>query len=128
MDLAVVSIPFLPASFTSRMSTIQSHQGDESASARIEVWKGTWDYALKHPGGGGFDAFRGNTISYQKKQVDESGSLESVETTQIEDKGRAYHSAYFEMLGEQGWAGLAAWLMLQGLGVLQMELIPRKQG
>ena len=31
---AVMAVPFLPASFTQRMSTIENHQADESASTR----------------------------------------------------------------------------------------------
>src|SRR3546814_5087722 len=52
----IVSIPFLPASFTNRMDTIENYKSDESASTRIAVWKWTWDYAKDHPGGGGFEA------------------------------------------------------------------------
>src|SRR5690606_31264042 len=35
------AIPFLPQSFTERMSTITNHQEDESASTRIAVWRWT---------------------------------------------------------------------------------------
>ena len=42
------------------------------------------------------------------------------------DEGRAYHSAVFEMLGEQGWPGLGLWLWLHALGLWQMERIRRK--
>ena len=44
-------------------------------------------------------------------------------TRPVTDKARAYHSSYFEMLGEQGWPGLVLWLWLQLLGVWQMERI-----
>jgi len=37
----------------------------------------------------------------------------------VTDKARAYHSSYFEMLGEQGWPGLILWISLQLLGVWQ---------
>ena len=42
------------------------------------------------------------------------------------DEGRAFHSAYFEMLGEQGWIGLGLWLWFQGLGIWQMERLRRR--
>src|SRR3546814_16751372 len=45
----IVSIPFLPASFTNRMDTNENYKSDESASTRIAVWKWTWDYAKAHP-------------------------------------------------------------------------------
>jgi hypothetical protein len=48
---------------------------------------------------------------------------EQVTTVMVTDKARAYHSSYFEMLGEQGWPGLVLWLWLQLLGVWQMERI-----
>jgi hypothetical protein len=38
----------------------------------------------------------------------------------VEDEGRAFHSSYFEMLGEQGWPGWPR-LTLQITGLWQME-------
>ena len=49
-----------------------------------------------------------------------------VESRVVEDKARAYHSAYFEMLGEQGWLGLALWLLLHGTGLWQMERLYKR--
>lgn len=123
---ALVAIPFLPQSYTARMSTIENHEGDESASTRVAVWKWTLDYVGDHPLGGGFEAYRGNRISYETRETEKSGNTASIETSQIVDAGRAYHSSYFEMLGEQGWPGLFLWLMLQGLGLIQMELLRRR--
>ena len=37
---AMIAIPFLPATYTARMSTIENHKSDESASTRIAVWAG----------------------------------------------------------------------------------------
>ena len=42
------------------------------------------------------------------------------------DKSRAYHSSYFEMLGEQGYPGLALWLLLQAIGIWRMEVLRRR--
>lgn len=122
----VMAIPFLPQSFLERMGTIENHQADESASTRIAVWKWTWDYAKDHPTGGGFDAYRGNKIRYLTKDAEASGNTVSVETAYVEDAARAYHSSYFEMLGEQGWPGLILWLWLQALGLWQMERLRRR--
>ncbi len=122
---ALAAIPFLPQSYTARMSTIENHEGDESASTRLAVWKWTLDYVGDHPFGGGFDAYRGNRIAYETRETEKSGNTASVETSEIVDAGRAYHSSYFEMLGEQGWPGLILWLLLQGLGLFQMELLRR---
>ena len=123
---SLIAVPFLPASFTARMSTIENHQSDESASTRLAVWRWTWDYVQDHPLGGGFDAFRGNSIRYNTCQTESSGSTTAVETSLVVDKGRAYHSSYFEMLGEQGFPGLFLWLWLHALGIWQMERIRRR--
>ncbi len=124
--LGLMAIPFLPQAYLERMSTITDHQADESASTRIAVWKWTIDYAKENPRGGGFDAYLGNSFTYKTRHVDESGSTSSVEYVEVVDEGRAYHSAYFEVLGEQGWLGLAIWSLLQGLGLLQLEFIRRR--
>ncbi|MCB2065301.1 MAG: putative O-glycosylation ligase, exosortase A system-associated [Erythrobacter sp.] len=122
----LAAVPFLPASYTERMSTIGSYQGDESASTRVAVWQWTIDYVQANPLGGGFDAFLGNSFSYNTRVVEDNGSTETVTYHQVTDQGRAYHSAYFEVLGEQGFLGFGLWLTLQGLGLWQMERIRRR--
>lgn len=122
----LMAIPFLPQSFKERMGTIENHQSDNSASTRVAVWKWTLDYVKDNPGGGGFDAYRANRIKYRTVVAKTSGGQTSLEFQDVEDKGRAYHSSYFEMLGEQGWFGLALWLWIQALGLWQMERIQRR--
>lgn len=122
----LVAVPFLPKSFTERMSTIESHKSDQSASTRIAVWQWTLDYVKSHPMGGGFNAYLGDELTFETQTAKTIGSTTVVETQKMTDKGRAYHSSYFEMLGEQGWPGLAMWLLLQGLGIWQMELLRRR--
>lgn len=117
----MIAIPFLPESYTARMNTIENHKADQSASTRVAVWQWTWNYALEHPLGGGFDSFLGNKINYSTTAVEASGNTSSVQSTQIVEQGRAFHSAYFEVLGEQGWPGLTIWLTLQALGLIQLE-------
>lgn len=122
----LMALPFLPQSYTERMTTIESHQTDESASTRIAVWKWTWDYVQDHPFGGGFEAYRGNRIRYAMKDAETDGGVTDVETNYIVDAGRAYHSAYFEVLGEQGFPGLIIWLLLQASGLIQLEIASRR--
>jgi probable O-glycosylation ligase (exosortase A-associated) len=127
LALGAAAIPFLPSSFTNRMETIQGFKGDESAGTRLAVWGWTWNYALDHPMGGGFEAYRQNRI--QVSTVSEQGpggdsQLSSVQS--LADEGRAYHSAYFEMLGEQGFPGLILFLLIHGIGVVRMEVIRRR--
>jgi probable O-glycosylation ligase (exosortase A-associated) len=121
---ALIVTPLLPDSFTKRMSTIESHKSDQSASTRVAVWKWTIAYVKANPLGGGFEVYRQNKLVYETvnetRTEDNNVSLES-ET--IVEEGRAFHSSYFEMLGEQGFPGLALWLMLHGLGVWQMEIL-----
>jgi len=125
--LAVASIPFLPQSFTERMETIEGYKADQSASTRVAVWKWTWDYAKEHPFGGGFEAYIQNHVVVEKaaSAYDPDKPQES-EPTIYEERSRAYHSSYFEMLGEQGYPGLALWLLLQAVGLVQMERVRRR--
>ena len=112
--IGVVAVPFLPSSFTDRMSTIKGYQGDASASTRLAVWQWTWAYAKDHPFGGGFEAYRGNHIRYDTVRVQGEGAGNATVDRELTvDAARAYHSAYFEMLGEQGYPGLALWLVNQ---------------
>ena len=122
--LAMVAVPFLPKSYTDRMSTIENHQSDQSASTRVAVWKWTWEFAKHNPFGGGFEAYRQNEVSYKTINTDYAGGNNAaIATDDIVEKGRAYHSAYFEMLGEQGYPGLGLWLTLHLLGLWQMERV-----
>ena len=119
-------VPLLPASFTQRMETIGDHKADQSASTRLAVWRWTIAFAKDNPLGGGFDAYRQNRLSIEIVDTAASGNTTAIETTTVVDQARAYHSAYFEMLGEQGYPGLALWLLLHILGVWQMERIYRR--
>lgn len=124
--LGLTALPFLPQSYYDRMSTLAEPGGDESASTRMAVWEWTIDYAAEKPFGGGFDAFRGNRFAYTMPVKKTAGNTTTVEYQEIVDEGRAYHSSIFEMLGEQGWPGLAMWLTLHLLGLWQMERLQRR--
>lgn len=122
----LVAVPFLPSAFSERMGTIKTYQADESASTRIAVWQWTWDYAKTHPFGGGFDAYRQNQIRYDTVSVEGSGAGTTVKRGLTVDKSRAYHSSYFEMLGEQGYPGLALWMLINLIGLVRMEVLRRR--
>lgn len=124
--LGLAALPLLPTSFTDRMSTMQNYEADESASTRIAVWKWTWEFVKTHPMGGGFNAYIQNKIKYTMPVIDDNGlDTGDVQSGEVVDQGRAYHSAYFEMLGEQGWPGLIMWLLIHVGGVWRMEMIMR---
>lgn len=122
----VVVYPFLPPSFVARMQTIKGYQGDSSASTRVAVWAWTADYAKTHPFGGGFEAYRGNHIRFETVKASGDGNNVAFERKLEIDKARAYHSAYFEMLGEQGYPGLALWLLINLAGIFRMEVIRQR--
>lgn len=115
------AVPLLPSSYTERMDTIRTYQADESASTRLAVWAWTWDYSKTHPFGGGFETYRQNRIRYETRSAD--GDAPAGE---VVDQARAYHSSYFEMLGEQGWPGLALWLLIHLTGIWRMEVLRRR--
>jgi probable O-glycosylation ligase (exosortase A-associated) len=121
--LGLAALPFLPQTYYDRMATITEPGGDESASTRVAVWRWTIDYAAQRPFGGGFDSFRSNSFTYVMPVKTENGNTTTIEYRQVTDKARAFHSALFELLGEQGYPGLAIWLVLHGLGLWQMERI-----
>jgi len=119
-------VPFLPQSYTSRMTTIQDYQADQSAGTRLAVWGWTLDYVKGRPFGGGFEAYRQNRIMVSTVTEQGSGSLQSISSSTVQDGGRAWHSAYFEMLGEQGFPGLALWLLIHAIGLIRMERLRRR--
>ncbi|WP_375380885.1 putative O-glycosylation ligase, exosortase A system-associated [uncultured Sphingomonas sp.] len=124
--IGLVAVPFLPSAFTERMNTIKTYQADASASTRLAVWAWTWEYAKTHPLGGGFEAYRGNHIRYDTVAVTGTGAATTVTSKLEVDAARAYHSAYFEMLGEQGYPGAALWLLINIAGLVHMEVLRRR--
>jgi probable O-glycosylation ligase (exosortase A-associated) len=94
-----------PASWTERMSTVSvsAKPKDDSAQVRIRVWAWTLNFVGQNPQGGGFDAYRINAILIPEPQ---SGGGPKIQY------GRAFHSSYFEVLGEHGWVGLSLFMAL----------------
>lgn len=122
-----VALPLLPSTFSKRMNTIENNKADESAATRLAVWAWTQGYAADHPFGGGFEVYRANKLVINTQDTSAGGGgVTTVQSTQTKDQGRAFHSSYFEMLGEQGWPGLILWLTLQISGILQLEGVQRR--
>ncbi|MGZ8287150.1 MAG: putative O-glycosylation ligase, exosortase A system-associated [Allosphingosinicella sp.] len=124
--LVVASVPFLPDSFTGRMSTIQGYESDSSAKVRLAVWGWTWAYAQENPQGGGFGAYLGNKIQVRTVTTTDQGGVQTIAARTDVDQGRAWHSAYFEMLGEQGFPGLILFLVIHISGLVRMEVLRRR--
>jgi putative inorganic carbon (hco3(-)) transporter len=128
--IGLAAVPFLPSSLTQRAETIQDYKQDESAYTRIAIWKWTWEFAKDHPMGGGFNSYKQNKISYDIVQKHDPNNpndeyLVEGEKKEIVDQGRAFHSSYFEMLGEQGYPGLLIWLIIHFGGIWRMEVVSR---
>lgn len=127
--LVTIAVPFLPAAYLERMQTIKSYQGDNSASTRVAVWKWTLGFVQERPFGGGFEAYRQNKIRFDRiEMVQTDAHNVKIQSTVETDQARAYHSAYFEMLGEQGWPGLTLWLLINLGGIARMEMLRRRYG
>lgn len=120
------AVPFLPDSFTNRMGTIKTYEADASASTRLAVWGWTWDYAKENPLGGGFEAYRQNRLRVDMVTAREAGDVQVVGRAQVQERGRAYHSSYFEMLGEQGFPGLFLFLLIHATCLARMEILRRR--
>lgn len=88
--VAGVVLSLMSDQWFARMETILQPTQDASASTRLYVWGWTLDFVRSHPFGGGFGAY-----------------LSNVGFIPGEDKARAFHSIYFEVLGEHGYVGLA---------------------
>ena len=101
---AAVIIPalqFMPQSFYDRMGTIQNAQSDVSFSGRVTAWRVAFGYARDHfPFGAGF-----------------SGPEQAVVFSVYApgQQSHAAHSIYFQVLGDNGFVGLAIYLAILGL-------------
>lgn len=94
---------YAPKSWTARMDTIIHYEDNGSALTRLEMWRWTLNFAKEHPLGGGFNAYVTSVIhtpSFVPGEPD------------ITQYGRAYHSTVMEVLGTQGYFGLAVFLAL----------------
>lgn len=104
-------IYFAAASWTARISTINDYSQESSALGRILVWKWTLGYVAQHPLGGGFNVFNIDHIYFP------DGS---------EAIGKAFHSIYFEVLGEQGFPGLFLFIGLLVYTLVSLRKIARQ--
>lgn len=101
--LAAIAYQFIDAGWLERMSSIND-DSETSAMGRVAVWKWVMEYVATHPWGGSFDMYRINTYAMELPD----GSVLQVE-------GKAFHSIYFEMLGEGGIPGFLMYATLIGL-------------
>lgn len=93
-----LALMFMPDTWHSRMSTIQTYQQDGSALGRINAWWMATHLAMDRPlVGGGFESFSAAMFArYAPEPLDVHSA----------------HSIYFQVLGEHGFVGLAIFLLL----------------
>jgi probable O-glycosylation ligase (exosortase A-associated) len=89
---------FMPEEWYGKMRTIQTYEEDHSAQGRLGAWRFAWNLAVARPvTGGGFDTFQPE--AYAKYSPDNPRALDP-------------HSIWFQILGEQGFVGLALFVLL----------------
>jgi probable O-glycosylation ligase (exosortase A-associated) len=101
LAIAGAATPLLSDEWSGRMNTIEDYGSDTSAMTRLGVWEWTLDYVKDHPLGGGFGV-------YMLDEMDiplEDGTI-------VHQHARAFHSMFFEVLGEQGVIGMAIFLAM----------------
>jgi putative inorganic carbon (HCO3(-)) transporter len=105
------SLYFMPASFYSRLHSIDKYGTDSSFQGRVTAWHVAYDYARDHfPFGAGFYGPQLPSVfhTYYPGQL-----------------ARAAHSIYFQVLGEQGFIGLAIYLSILAVAFLRTSQIIR---
>lgn len=96
--LAPLLFSFMPSSWHERMGTIATYDTDGSALGRINAWWFAFNLAKDHPiFGGGFHVFDPELFRTYAPDPDDFHDA---------------HSIYFEVLAEQGFVGLAVFLLM----------------
>lgn len=104
-------VVFAPKAWMERMHSIGTYQQDASALGRLNAWGFAWNLATSRPIGGGFRAFTPESFLRYAPNPDDYHEA---------------HSIYFQVLGEQGFPGLAIFLGILGSSLLSLQNI-RKQ-
>jgi len=102
--VALIGLSAMSGLWYDRMATITTFRTEDSALVRIGVWLWTLHYAASHPLGGGFDVY---LIDSFRVPIQGTGQF-------LDISARAFHSIYFEILGEQGIVGLAIFAAMIG--------------
>ena len=116
---AFLVISFAPAAWMARMGAFAGGQLDDSAQERLTSWGFAWNLAKHYPlTGGGFECFTPNLFAAYSPRDARTwlGGLTS----------SGPHSIYFQVMGEQGFVGLAIFLSLLASCLLSARRL-RKQ-
>lgn len=118
--LVVANLDLSATNWGARMSTIETYSQDSSALGRLKVWEWTLEFVSDHPLGGGFNAFVHNRIS----EVWGDGTIIYYPEGIV--SGKAFHSIYFEVLGEQGYFGIIMYLSMFALAFLKLRNLKKR--
>jgi probable O-glycosylation ligase (exosortase A-associated) len=117
--MVALMIAFMPETWTTRMDTIQSYEGDTSAMSRLYTWQTLWNVAMDRPFvGAGFGT--DNIVLFSQY------APTNPEYKFFFGKVWVAHSIYLQALGEHGFVGLALYLLL-GVGSYRMSVNVRKR-
>ena len=99
--LAAAAPAVLPHSWTQRMTTIGTYSDDTSFEGRVEAWRTTMKMIEARPlVGGGYDAIESDVVA------------KTYRTVRGLPEGRAAHSIYFQVLGDQGVIGFVIYISI----------------
>jgi probable O-glycosylation ligase (exosortase A-associated) len=120
IGLGMAGLAFLTTdAWNTRIATIGEYRQESSALTRLLVWDWTLGFVRENPFGGGFGTSEISRI--EPPPAPGESYAEPV-------IGRAFHSVYFEILGEQGWVGLAIFFGLVGASLLAYREVIRRAG
>ncbi|MBC4018003.1 putative O-glycosylation ligase, exosortase A system-associated [Siccirubricoccus deserti] len=114
---AIVFALSVSSNWAERMSTISEYQSEGSALGRILVWQWTLGFVANNPFGGGFHSYMINEFTSQPTPEYPNGYTV---------RGKAFHSIYFEALGEHGWIGLGLFLAINIATLLSLQRVIRR--
>ena len=114
--VAAITIYASSSAWNERISTINTYEKDSSALVRILVWKWTLGFVATHPFGGGFQTYLINRVDVPAEGTAPAHT----------EHGRAFHSIYFEVLGEHGYPGLLIFLTIAGSAFLKLRQIGKR--
>ena len=125
IGLAVLLVLALaPATYFSRVDTINAVGEDNSFLGRVIAWKISTLIALERPFGGGMHAVQ--LYPVWNHYAGNIGSVLSfIETSPAGETPKAAHSIYFEVLGDLGFVGLSLFLALIAVGFRNASLLKR---
>ncbi len=105
-------ILYAPERWVERIETIAEYQEDGSAIGRLELWEFAWNLALDRPIlGGGNNAFA-DPATFARHAPPGAPP-------------RAYHSIYFQMLGDHGFVGFGIFALLWLFAFLSIRRVKK---